>query len=79
MSDEIMKLCVDVGGSLSGEHGIGYEKKDFMGMVFSESDIDAMMRVKDRLQSRRLAESLQNLSDPPLLHGDRKVNDHEHG
>jgi FAD/FMN-containing dehydrogenase len=46
MSEEIMKLCVDVGGSLSGEHGIGYEKKDFMGLVFNEPDLDAMMRVK---------------------------------
>jgi glycolate oxidase subunit GlcD len=46
MSEEIMKLCVDVGGSLSGEHGIGYEKKDFMDLVFSEPDLDTMMRVK---------------------------------
>ena len=46
MSEEIMKLCVDVGGSLSGEHGIGFEKKDFMDLVFSEADLDTMMRVK---------------------------------
>src|SRR6266478_2856108 len=46
LSEEIMKLCVSVGGSLSGEHGIGYEKKDFMGLVFDEPDLDAMMRVK---------------------------------
>jgi glycolate oxidase subunit GlcD len=46
MSEEIMKLCVDVGGSLSGEHGIGYEKKDFMDLVFNEGDLDSMMRVK---------------------------------
>ena len=46
MSEEIMKLCVDVGGSLSGEHGIGYEKKDFMDLVFNEPDLDTMMRVK---------------------------------
>ena len=46
MSEEIMKLCVDVGGSLSGEHGIGYEKKDFMNLVFSDGDLETMMRVK---------------------------------
>jgi glycolate oxidase subunit GlcD len=46
MSEEIMKLCVDVGGSLSGEHGIGYEKKDFMDLVFNEPDLQTMMRVK---------------------------------
>jgi len=35
-----------VGGALSGEHGIGYEKKEFMNLVFSESDLEIMMRVK---------------------------------
>jgi glycolate oxidase subunit GlcD len=46
MSEEMMKLCVGVGGSLSGEHGIGYEKKDFMDLVYSEGDLETMMRVK---------------------------------
>ena len=46
MSEEIMKLCVDVGGALSGEHGIGYEKKDFMDLVFTDPDLQTMMRVK---------------------------------
>lgn len=46
MSEDMMKLCVDVGGSLSGEHGIGYEKKDFMGLVFSDGDLETMMQVK---------------------------------
>jgi glycolate oxidase subunit GlcD len=46
MNEEIMKLCVDVGGSLSGEHGIGYEKKDYMDLVFNETDLETMMRVK---------------------------------
>ena len=45
-SEDIMKLCVDVGGSLSGEHGIGVEKKEFMGLVFSDEDLDIMARVK---------------------------------
>jgi glycolate oxidase len=46
MNEDIMKLCVDVGGSLSGEHGIGYEKKDFMSLVFTDADLQTMMRVK---------------------------------
>jgi glycolate oxidase subunit GlcD len=46
MSDDIMKLCVGVGGSLSGEHGIGYEKKEYMDLVFSDRDLDVMMQVK---------------------------------
>ena len=42
MGEEIMKLCVDAGGALSGEHGIGYEKKEFMGMIFTDTDLDVM-------------------------------------
>ena len=45
-SEDIMKLCVGVGGSLSGEHGIGVEKKEFMGLVFDEDDLEIMTRVK---------------------------------
>ena len=46
MGEEILKTCVAAGGSLSGEHGIGYEKKEYLGLVFSNSDMDAMLRVK---------------------------------
>jgi glycolate oxidase len=51
---DIMKVCVDAGGSLSGEHGIGVEKKEFMDLVFSETDLDAMMRVKSVFNPRGL-------------------------
>jgi glycolate oxidase len=40
-SDEIVRLCVAAGGALSGEHGIGLEKRDFMPLVFSDDDLDA--------------------------------------
>jgi glycolate oxidase subunit GlcD len=46
MAEEILKKCVDVGGALSGEHGIGCEKKEYMGMVFSDADLATMLRVK---------------------------------
>jgi glycolate oxidase len=46
LSEDIMKICVAVGGSLSGEHGIGMEKNDFMGLVFNDDDLDTMMQVK---------------------------------
>ena len=38
-SDEIVRLCVAAGGSLSGEHGIGLEKRDFMPLVFTDDDL----------------------------------------
>jgi glycolate oxidase len=40
-SDEVVRLCVDAGGSLSGEHGIGLEKRDFMPLVFDDEDLAA--------------------------------------
>jgi glycolate oxidase len=43
---EIMKLCAAVGGSISGEHGIGLEKADFMPFIFSPADLDFMQRLK---------------------------------
>jgi glycolate oxidase subunit GlcD len=46
MGGDIMKVCVDAGGALSGEHGIGIEKKEFMGLVFNDVDLDVMMQVK---------------------------------
>jgi glycolate oxidase len=43
---EILKLCVEVGGVLTGEHGVGVEKRDLMGVMFSEIDLAAQQRVK---------------------------------
>ncbi len=43
---EILKLCVAVGGVLTGEHGVGVEKRDLMGVMFSEDDLDQQQRVK---------------------------------
>jgi glycolate oxidase len=45
-SEEIVRLCVDAGGSLSGEHGIGLEKRDFMPLVFTEDDLAAQACVR---------------------------------
>jgi len=38
---EIIEVCVAAGGMLTGEHGIGLEKRDFMGLVFSAADLEA--------------------------------------
>jgi len=43
---EILKLCVEVGGVLSGEHGIGVEKRDLMGTMFTEDDLNQQQRIK---------------------------------
>ena len=43
---EILKLCVEVGGCLTGEHGVGVEKRDLMPYQFTPVDLDQQMRVK---------------------------------
>ena len=45
--DEIVRLSIAVGGSLSGEHGIGLEKRKFMAEVFDEASLDAQARLRD--------------------------------
>ena len=52
--DEIVELCLSMGGALSGEHGIGVEKRDLMSVSFSEIDLDAQARVKDVFDSSHL-------------------------
>jgi len=43
---DILKLCVEVGGCLTGEHGVGVEKRDLMGVQFTEGELDQQRRVK---------------------------------
>ncbi len=44
--NEILRLCVEVGGVLTGEHGVGVEKRDLMGEMFTPVDLDQQMRLK---------------------------------
>jgi len=43
---DILKLCVEVGGCLTGEHGVGVEKRDLMNVQFNETELDQQRRVK---------------------------------
>lgn len=47
MGAEILKLCVEVGGCLTGEHGVGVEKRDLMTVQYDPADLEAQMAVKD--------------------------------
>ncbi|MFQ5828105.1 MAG: FAD-binding oxidoreductase [Candidatus Methylomirabilia bacterium] len=51
---EILKLCAEVGGSISGEHGIGLEKMDYMPFIFSPADLATMHRLKEAFNPRGL-------------------------
>ena len=54
MSEEILDVCVGVGGALSGEHGIGAEKKEYMCMIFNDTDLDVMRRTRRVFNPRGL-------------------------
>jgi len=46
LAEDILRLCVEAGGSITGEHGIGEEKKHFMPVMFSKADLNAMQRLR---------------------------------
>jgi len=51
---EILKVCAELGGTISGEHGIGTEKLVEMSLIFRESDLDTMRRIKTALDPKGL-------------------------
>jgi glycolate oxidase len=51
---EILRLCVEVGGVLTGEHGVGVEKRDLMPVMFSESDLSQQQRLKCAFDAKGL-------------------------
>jgi glycolate oxidase len=51
--EEILRTCVEAGGVISGEHGIGTEKRDFMPLLFGPDDLDAMARLREAFDPAR--------------------------
>jgi glycolate oxidase len=51
---DILKLCVEVGGCLTGEHGVGIEKRDLMTFQFNPEDLNQQMRVRAVFDQRWL-------------------------
>jgi glycolate oxidase subunit GlcD len=43
---ELMETCVRAGGSITGEHGVGFDKRELLSLIFSEADMNAMLRVR---------------------------------
>ena len=46
-ADEIIQFCIEMGGSITGEHGVGMEKDRLMPLLFTPADLDLMSRVRD--------------------------------
>ena len=55
LAGEILQLCVEVGGTLSGEHGIGLEKQKFMSLFFTEEELQVMQMLKAVFNPENLA------------------------
>jgi glycolate oxidase len=62
--EEMLRACIDAGGTLSGEHGIGLEKNAFMPWIYSPDDLDAMHRVKDVFDPRGMLNPGKVFPDP---------------
>ena len=59
--NEILMTCIDAGGVLTGEHGVGIEKRDLMPLMFSEDDLDAQARLRDAFDPDGAANPLKVL------------------
>jgi glycolate oxidase len=63
---EISALCVELGGSLTGEHGIGVEKRDFMPLLFDAPSLAAMEAVRNAFDPRRMLNPGKVLPGPKV-------------
>ena len=77
--NELLRACVDMGGTVSGEHGIGMEKRDALTLVFSAADLAVMARLRTCFDPRELfnpeklfpaAQSCIEVRDPAALQRD---------
>jgi glycolate oxidase len=62
--EEIVRVSVAAGGVLSGEHGIGLEKRDFMSMMFTPVDLDAQARLRRSFDTTGCANPNKVLPSP---------------
>ncbi|MGZ4203238.1 MAG: FAD-linked oxidase C-terminal domain-containing protein [Thermoleophilaceae bacterium] len=62
----IVKACVDAGGSITGEHGVGVDKKDYMPAMFSEHDLEAFQRLRCAFDPHGLANPGKVMPTPRL-------------
>ena len=55
LASEILRLCVRMGGSITGEHGVGVEKRDYLPLMFGEDDMELMRRLRSAVDPDELA------------------------
>jgi glycolate oxidase len=55
LAGEILRLCVHMGGSITGEHGVGLEKRHYLPVMFGEADLDAMQAIRRQMDPLEIA------------------------
>ena len=66
VAGEILTYCVEAGGSITGEHGVGFDKKEYMPRMFTDDDLDVMQKLRDALDPKRLCNPGKVLPTPRL-------------
>ena len=66
VAGEILTYCVEAGGSITGEHGVGADKKEYMPRMFSDDDLDVMQKLRDAVDPKRLCNPGKVLPTPRL-------------
>ena len=64
--EEMLRACVDAGGTISGEHGIGIEKREFMPMIYDANDLGLQVAIRDAIDP-------QHLANPGKIFPDRSI------
>jgi glycolate oxidase len=64
LAAEILRVCIRLGGSITGEHGVGLEKRQFLGEMYSEADLDCMRRIRLAMDPHGIANTGKKLAAP---------------
>jgi glycolate oxidase len=63
LAAEIIRLCIRLGGSITGEHGVGLEKRQFLAEMYDEASIACMRRLRSAMDPKQLANRGKKLAD----------------
>ncbi|MPZ19338.1 MAG: FAD-binding oxidoreductase, partial [Luteitalea sp.] len=55
LAGEILRLCIALGGSITGEHGVGMEKRQFLGEMYGAADLACMQRLRHAIDPLEIA------------------------
>ena len=66
LAGDILRLCVELGGSITGEHGVGMEKREYMALMFAEADLAFMHRVRHEVDPLALSNRGKMLLPEPV-------------